>query len=362
MIISIGILAWNEAEILGTSLRSLFEQSLLKHLPERQARVEIVVVPNGCSDNTAPLATETLRALAAPYPADRLTWRVDSLAEPGKANAWNHYIHTFSNPDADILILMDADISFSHPDTLANMADALGQNPEAAISTDLPQKHVLFKKRKTLFDRISLAVGSMTQAAPGQVTGQLYAGRGPLLRRIYMPQGLIADDGFLKVMACTDFFRRPADNSRIIRAPNASHVFESYTRLTDIFFNQRRQQIAHSIYVFLRDYLKEAVGEKDAGEVIRDNNQRDPDWYRKLIRQRVKEGGWWVMYPTALTVRFKRLSLLPPLQALLNFPVALAGFLMDVVVLAAANHKLKSGTLAGIWKDTKTTDLPPVSV
>jgi hypothetical protein len=175
-----------------------------------------------------------------------------------------------------------------------------------------------------------------------------------VLRRIHMPAGLIAEDGFIKHMVCTDLFTRPSDSRRIIRAPEASHVFESYTRVTDIFNNQRRQQVAQSIYVHLRDYLKARPGEKDAGQIIAENNASDPDWFCALIRERVKEGGWWVMYSGAFAVRFARLRTLSRLQALVHLPVAVAAFLMDAVVLIAANRRLKRGGMHGLWKDTKS--------
>ena len=361
MIISIGILAWNEEEVIESTLRSLFEQSLIRELHAVTGRLEVVVVPNGCSDKTEQFASRALAAGAASLPTDRFVWHVHALSEPGKANAWNHFIHRFSDPAADYIFLMDADISFTHPDTLKNMLLALERNIHAEIATDIPQKHVLFKTHKTIFDRISLAIGRMTQAAPAQLTGQLYCSRSHALRRIHMPPGLMTEDGYIKFMVCTGMLRHPVDSQRIIRAPDASHVFESYTRIKDIFFNQRRQQIAHSIYVFLREYLSSRVGERDAGEIVRDNNMLDPDWYRKLIRQRVAEGDWWVIYPGALTARFKRLANLSPARAFLGLPVALIGFLMDAVVLIAANRKLKSGSLVGIWKDTKTTRLDGVT-
>lgn len=354
MIISIGIMAWNEAEVIGATLRSLLAQSLVRELGGSTRRLEIVVVPNGCSDPTERVTGEVLQAGAAELPPDRFAWSVIALAEPGKANAWNQFVHRFSDPAADYIFLMDADIRFTHPDTLKNMLAALEQDAHAVIATDLPQKHVLFKSRKTIFDRISIGVGQMTQAAPAQLTGQLYVARGPVLRQIHMPPGLIVEDGFIKHMVCTDQFTRPSDNRRIIRAPNASHVFESYTSLVDIFNNQRRQQVAHAIYVYLRDYLAARAGEKDAGQIIAENNARDPDWYRALIRERVKQGGWWVLYPGAFAVRFARLRNLSPLQALAKLPVAVAAFLMDVVILVAANRRLKSGQLKGIWKDTKS--------
>jgi glycosyltransferase involved in cell wall biosynthesis len=361
MIISIGILAWNEEESIGMALQSLFEQTLIHELADHaEDQLEIVVVPNGCSDHTDEKAAEALRTGATSRPADRFSWRVESLREAGKVNAWNQFVHQFSNQAADYVFLMDADISFTHPDTLKNMVQALIQNPQAEASTDLPQKHILFKSRKTLGDRLSLAIGQITQSAPAQLTGQLYCARGRMLRRIHMPLGLMVEDGFLKHMMCTHLFTQPSDTQRIIRAPNASHVFEAYFRIMDIFNNQRRQQIGHCIHTYLRDYLKSASGKMDAGELIAENNARDPDWFRTMIRERVQQGGWWVIYPGALGVRFKRLRNLSPAQALLRLPVAIVAFLMDVVVLVAANRRLRSGQLAGVWKDTKTSVLSQI--
>lgn len=360
MIISIGILAWNEEDCIEGTLRSLLEQSLLRELaPEGERRVEVVVVPNGCTDTTAEKAAEALRLGAAALPAGAFTWRVEPVSEPGKVNAWNLYVHRFSHPDADLVFLMDADIRYDHPDTLKNMAAALENNPQASVSVDLPLKHVAGKAKKSLADRISLAVSGMTQAAPGQLTGQLYCARGPLLRRVHMPLGLIVEDGFLKQMLCTDLMRGPCDNSRVIRAPGASHVFEAYTSVKDVFLNQRRQQIGHAIYTYLRDYLRDHPGEKDAGRIIAENNARDPDWFRALIRERVRQGGRWVMYPGAFSVRWRRLRNLSPLRAFLRLPVATAAFLLDVVVLVAANRRLRSGRLKGVWPDTKSRNLEP---
>jgi len=357
MIISIGILAWNEEEVIGATLRSLFDQSLVKELVGTDHRLEVVVVPNGCSDGTAAQAAKALATGSADLPPHQFVWSVHELPQPGKENAWNRYVHQFSNQEADFVFMMDADIRFSHHDTLKNMLLALESNSYAWVATDLPQKHILLKAHKTLFDRISLGVGEMTQAAPAQLTGQLYCARGPVLRRIHMPPGLIVEDGFIKHMVCTDMFTCASDNRRIIRAPNASHVFESYTRIVDIYNNQRRQQIAQTIYIYLRDYLKAHVGEKDAGLIIARNNARDPDWYRRLIKERVNHGGWWVMYPGAFSVRFKRLRNMSILQAILKLPIALVAFLMDVIILVAANNRLKSGQLKGVWKDTKSRTL-----
>jgi glycosyltransferase involved in cell wall biosynthesis len=358
MIISIGILAWNEAECIGGTIRSLLEQSLIQTLQSSNDwRVEVIVVPNGCTDDTAAQAVATLDPGAQSLPDGVLTWRVESVAEPGKVNAWNLFVHRFSHPQADYVFLMDADIRLGHPDTLQNMVNALEQNAHASVAVDVPRKHIAAKKWKSLADRISLAISGITQAAPGQLTGQLYCARGPLLRCVHMPLGLLVEDGFLKQMLCTDLLRQPCDNSRVICAPDATHVFEAYTGLNDIFLNQRRQQIGHAVYTYLRDYLRERVGEKNAGEIIAENNARDPDWFRALIQERMRQSGLWVMYPGAFSVRWRRLRNLSTRQALVRVPIAMAAFLLDIPVLIAANHRLKTGQLAGVWKDTKSTAL-----
>lgn len=355
MIISIGILAWNEEDCIGGTVRSLLAQSLILELGSAGDRqIEVIVVPNGCTDTTAQQAATALQQGADKLPSGVFSWRVESVAEPGKVNAWNLFVHQFCHPQADYIFLMDADIILSHPDTLKNMVLALEQNAHAFVSTDLPQKNIASAGRKSLADLLSLAVSGMTQAAPGQLTGQLYCARGPMLRRVVMPLGLVVEDGFLKQMLCTEMMRKPCDNSRVVRAPNAMHVFEAYTRVKDVFRNQRRQQAGHAVYTYLRDYLLEHVGEKDAGEILAENNAHDPEWFRKLIKERVERSGRWVMYPGAFTVRWRRLRHLSRMQALVKLPVVLMAFCLDVVVLVAANHRIRSGQLAGIWPDTKS--------
>ena len=212
MRISLGILAWNEAEVIGVSLESLFAQGLVRRLAADGPTLEIVVVPNGCSDGTERVAEEALRRLAAGFDPRALFWSVRVLEQPGKANAWNRYVHDFADPSADYVFLMDADIRFHAPDTLWNMVLALERDPLARVATDLPLKHVMFKERKTWGDRISLAIAGMTRAAPAQITGQLFCARGSVIRRIHMPRGLLTEDGFIKHMVCTDMFREPSDD------------------------------------------------------------------------------------------------------------------------------------------------------
>ena len=66
MIVSVGMLAMNEAGRIANTLRSLFQQSVFaeaRTLPD--AHWELIVVPNGCSDATAEVA-RTVLAQCAP--------------------------------------------------------------------------------------------------------------------------------------------------------------------------------------------------------------------------------------------------------------------------------------------------------
>jgi glycosyltransferase involved in cell wall biosynthesis len=356
MKVSLGILAWNEESSIGVSLGSVFAQSLAERLRARGDTLEVVVVPNGCTDATAARAEEALALNRRAHP--HVQARVCSLAKAGKIHAWNEFVHRLSDPSAAFVFLADADIALHGEDTLWNMLRALEENPGAIASTDLPVKHLALKEKKGVLDRLSLGTSAMTQAAPGQLTGQLYCARGDWLRRAWMPDGLLLDDGFLKTMIVTEFFSRPADPSRVVRAPDAAHVFEAYTRLRDILPNQRRQAVGHAVWVILRERLAEAAREGPVDAFLARECGRDPEWFRKHLRQRVAQMGWWVMPPGMFGVRFRRLRNLPPRQRWARLPAALAGAAVDAVVTLWANRTLRRNQLASIWKDTKTTALP----
>jgi len=261
--ISIGLLAWNEEESIGATLDSLFGQSLFL---DPEWYIEVVCVPNACTDGTVAAIRRAYERAAVRHP--RVAMEIHELVQPGKVNAWNHFVRLYSDPTAGILVLVDADILFHGVDTLRNMVRLLEENPDVVVATDRPVKHVELAERKTVMDRISLAVSRMTRLAPGQLTGQLYAARGDFLRRLVIPEGILVEDGFLKQMVVTDCFTRPADQTRIRCAPDAAHVFEAYTRIGDILPNQRRQAVGHVVVSGDRALLDELpAGARDASQI-----------------------------------------------------------------------------------------------
>lgn len=107
------------------------------------ASVEVIVVPNGCTDQTASVAEAALERYIRCHEA--ATARVESLPEGGKSNAWNQLIHRIAPENTDYYFLMDADIELLTSDTLERMLGVLLSNPHAQIATDTPVKHIAKK-------------------------------------------------------------------------------------------------------------------------------------------------------------------------------------------------------------------------
>ncbi|TAF17834.1 MAG: glycosyltransferase family 2 protein, partial [Nostocales cyanobacterium] len=161
MKISIGILAYNESREISTTLKSLFEQSIFQDA-NANTEIEVIVVPNGCTDDTADITQTTLQNLETSTQNPTVSWRICEIEEAGKPNAWNLYVHQFSRPDADYLILMDADIQFLEPKTLYQMLQTLETNSQAWISVDKLVKDVALKPQKNLMEKLSVAVSGVS--------------------------------------------------------------------------------------------------------------------------------------------------------------------------------------------------------
>lgn len=355
MKIVIGLLAWNEENSIAATLASLGAQSLLRRADGENFRIEILVVPNGCTDATPGVAADALLRVKADFP--EISCRVEPLAEGGKSNAWNHLVHEFSGPDVDYFVMMDADIELLTPGTLEALWMALENVPEALISTDFPVKHLTRKSRLSLLDRVLLGAGKMTRATPGQLTGQLYCARGSALRQVWMPKGLIVEDGYLKQVLCTGGFSHPADHSLIVRAEGASHLFECYTKLRDIWNHQIRQAIGHTLYTYLTKFVRANIPERPAFSTLLKMSRSDPEWFLRVIREEVQARGWWVMDTPSLLMRWRRVRFAKGPAKLKFLALAATAAPFDLAVFLVSNSRLRSGQVKGIWKDTRTTSL-----
>jgi len=345
---SLGIMAWNEADCIEQGLQSLLAQSVYEQLAARQLRCEIIVLPNGCTDNTAELARQFFaRALPLHPYGHVISGRVVEIQTPGRNNAWNQFVHEFSAPEAQFLYLMDADILFKHPDTIYSLYTALEMDPRAGVASGRQIKEIELKEHKSLRDRLSIATSDMTGTIKGRFTGQLYCMRATVARNLYVPRDLLAnDDGFFKAAICTNFFTEPLDPDRIITAPNAAHVYEAYMSPKEILNNQKRQMIGQTTVYLLVEYLKSLpVDERShLADTIRRNERDDPDWLKKIIGVHMqKTRAFWQLFPGILTFRFKRLWKMKGARKLTHFPAAAVGFGVTMIACLRAYRFLNKG-------------------
>ena len=365
--ISIGIVAWNEADAIGATLTSLFRQSLFEELSRREWSCEIFCLANGCTDRTPVIAAEIFTAQANSH-SFKHTFRCQALdlQERGKLNAWNLFVHKLSAREAGVLFLMDGDILIRHPRTLWNMYTTLDSETEANVVIDQPLKDIALKPRKSLNEWISLATSKMTQTGTAQLTGQLYGIRSEVARNIYLPRDLTAcEDGFIKSIVCTDFLTKSSSPRRIVQAKEASHIFEAYTSIFDIFKNQKRQMIGQTIvHLLLDDYLKclPLTKRLRMAETLKELEASDPLWLKRLIGEHTRRTlRFWRLFPNALTFRFQRLAMLRGLEKATYLPVAGVGFFVTLIACWMAWRFLKPG-YTNYWPDTRSQKLNQADV
>jgi glycosyltransferase involved in cell wall biosynthesis len=353
VLVSIGILAWNEEKAIGRTLGSLLEQTLFSELEQRGVGCEIVCVINGCTDRTPEIAAQIFSEESMRRPSRGFSGRVENLPEQGKQNAWNQFVHRCSSREAQYLIVMDADIVIHRKEALWNMVVALANDDQLSVTATMPCKDIAFKRRRAVNERLSMAMSQMTRAAEGQLCAQLYCIRAAMARNLYLPRDLGAcEDGFIKAVACTDFFAHEILSTRIRVVPGAEHTFEAYTSPLAVLRNQKRQIIGQTIlHVLLDDHFKKLTPQERAklGETLQRKEEADRFWIKRLIAEHLKQTRFfWQLYPGLLTIRWRRLKNLNPLKRLICFPAAAGSLLVSFIASFLAWQALKKGG-TGYW-------------
>jgi glycosyltransferase involved in cell wall biosynthesis len=351
MKLSIGILAHNEADYIAKLLNSLEQQSLFTNANQSQT-IEVIIVPNGCTDNTVKIAQDTLKELELKINNISWKWKICEVSEAGKSNAWNLFVHQFSATDTDFFYLMDADIQLHHEDTLANMLNELVHNSEYWISLDQPIKNVELKQNKTWIEKLSVAVSKSSNQGQLYICGQLYCGRAEPLRNIWMPAGLPVEDGFLTDMIISENFtlKNPTFTKRIVRVPNASHIFEAYTNPLELINHEVRVVIGMVINSYLTDYLRQRCHKKlTAGTIIGQMNQERHFWLNDFVRNDLAKKNWWIIPISIVFRRYSSLKSHSLFKALLRIPLAILAFIVDLSVFIRANNKLHRHTITNYW-------------
>jgi glycosyltransferase involved in cell wall biosynthesis len=352
--------AYNSEATIVATLESLLSQSLISVETDR-FRIEIIVVPNGCTDRTVELTQSVLNSAAHRLPRN-VTARVRSLPQPGKCNAWNRFVHEFANQQADYVILMDSDITFLNHDVLENLVDALRRNPKAQVATDTPIKDIARQPKRGWREWLSMCISNMSRRMQKHsICGQLYCGRGETLRTIWLPTSLPVEDGFLRAMILTNGFQSDEDYDRIVRAENASHEFAAHVHSDRLLRHEEWLIASSTVNSFIYDLLwKKCRKIRNAGLVIRDLNESNPNWFAELIDRKINTTWFWVVPSAFVFRRFRQLFANPLPVVLTRLPVTLLAFMVDCIICVRVNHNLKAQKGVVYWRSNLAAhDVPP---
>lgn len=121
---SVAVFAYNEERRITDAL-----QSIDREAEGFSAPVEVHILANGCRDGTA--------AKARQFQPRRVEVTVHEIKLGDKANAWNTYVHDIA-PARPLHFFMDGDVRV-HPGSLAAMAEASRQQPQAHAVSSLPK-------------------------------------------------------------------------------------------------------------------------------------------------------------------------------------------------------------------------------
>lgn len=345
--ISIGVFAHNESTTIEAMLADLLRQDLLTETIPSSLHVEIICIANGCTDDTESVAKNTLTLALADHPnREQITWRVDSLPTPGKANAWNYFVHDASHPDAVYLVCLDADIRMPQRSCLKGVLNTLRESPHANIAVDRPVKDIMLRAGGGPLTRLNRAVTTAKANArtngPNQIAGSLFCGRADSLRKIWLPTRLVrVMDGFIKAMLITNRFTTPEEQHQLICSTAHYHVFEAYNSIDSLFRHNRNWLVGNISNAMLYGYLWEhATPECDAGTLIARRNSTDPNWLRWVINERL----------TSSTRRQLLIEyIMAPLRecagarSLATIAISIAQAMLRVPVAISANRHLLAG-------------------
>jgi glycosyltransferase involved in cell wall biosynthesis len=344
MMVTIGILAYNEAAQIGNLIADLARQTLVSR---GNVSIEVHVIANGCTDSTAAVARG---ALASPFfSREHVRTFVHELLRAGKSNAWNELIHSFAPPNTDYIFLLDADIRIPDDTSLEIVLIRLVRSQAAAVAIDESVSHLSEKTDRTIVERLINAGSATAYDTQTAICGQFYCARFDVLQEIWMPIGLPGEDGFLRAMIMTSNFSETPNFERIVFVKGVRHLFESEYTLRGVFRHNVRLAIGTAINVMLFDHLRASrAAEGNVGEYVRQRNEKDPNWINELISERLQKQ-YFLFNRDFVLKRTKRFSSLPIRERLKKGPIYLLGIIFDIVLSLRANHLMRKGAGAGFW-------------
>lgn len=237
--VDLAIFAHNEAAGIAKTIAALAQQTI-HEITDFDFR--ILVLANGCTDDTAKVAQQALTENGLGQKA-----KVHDLAKGGKSRTWNRFVHDFSRESSAILVFCDADILLPDADALVKLAQGLAMHPHLRAITSRPVKDLHhFEGRLNLTERMIAAGGGTLDNWQEAICGQLYGLRTEIARSFWLPAGLPVEDGFVRAMVLTDLFSEQ-ENLNYIDGADTFHVYESERTLRGLIRHQTRIVIGGAV-------------------------------------------------------------------------------------------------------------------
>lgn len=362
--ISVGVVAWNEESSIALALESILKQSVFRNAKSLNLETELIVLANGCTDRTVEVTDDFFKKARLEFPeGSSVSLRLEIVPEAGFANAWNLLAHTCSRSDADFIYFVNADIVIDQPDAFEQMLRGLQRDYAMKVISPSGRKHIEAAKCKTLYDRLNLAVTRFTEKnQTAQVRGHCFCAGAAALRTVWLPKYFPgAVDGCFKRMIISDMAAADDNPARIGLARNASYTFEAYRSFRDIYFRRVRLFVGQTFIETLMRHLKTMRDEQprlNMTAYLRARDEADPFWLHRLVQLSIHVSGLFAVMPSPwFRFRFWRNPKLTRFKKTGMLPAAVMAFIFDVPVFLSAAWRLKTGRVAGVWKDTRNREL-----
>ncbi|WP_436397444.1 glycosyltransferase family 2 protein [Roseobacter sp. S98] len=338
--VDIGVFAYNEEAQIGALIADLARQTIFE---TTEVDLQVLVLANGCTDNTVGAAEQALAALPETVAA-RI--RVLDLEQGGKSRTGHRYIHELSRPSAEMLGFMDGDIRLPAPRALLQMVQRMQADPGLRAFSSRPVKDVVHDDLPvgTMARVIAMGGDGLTDFRKS-ICGQLFMLRGQTARRIGLPAGLPVEDGFIRAMTLTELLSAPEDTDRIDGDPEIFHVYESIRSPLELIRHQIRIVVGTAVNAALFRRIRRDAPTEEAAHGMLMQAAEDPRWLRRILQEDLPVRPYGYVPFDLLTKRLKA----GPRRGLRGRVVLALGLVLDLVAWLGASWRMWRGQGAGHW-------------
>ena len=342
--LSIAVMAGARADALESTLAALFRQSVFDRFAARHEACEVFVLVTDGSADVIDAARRTIAGRAAePAPAAPPIPRVIALAGVPRSEAWNRFVHEFSALEARALVTLEADILLHHRDAIWSLVTALERRGHVAATSGRRCEDVLFKERRTFWERLAVATSPPDAGRTIQLNGEFVCVRADAARRVRLPPGLGEGfGGFLTEVLGTNFFATRFEPTRIALPPAAAYICAAQVGPRNALESWKARMIGQTAAHVLCEYLRTRSARERSGllELLREHEAADPEWLEKLIAAHVRRRRFFgQLFPGVLRMHRQRL---PGWRRVRQIPEACAGFVLKVIACLRAHRSLRA--------------------